>query len=90
MAIAVETIRDRKINMAAIVLPRLFSNTKEVKLKPGERLLPVSAEITADGCFADNARFQCPDGTMLQMIGFDRSNGRQFWIGRGFVIKQST
>lgn len=67
--------------------PELLSDPKNVVLKQGERLQPVCVEITPEGVYNGNGQFKDPEGIIFKIIGFDRSNGREFWIGRAYIIK---
>lgn len=67
---------------------QLLSSAKDLKLKPSQRLIPVYVEITPEGCYLGrDDRFQDPvQGTIFKIAGFDRSNGREFWVGRAYTV----
>lgn len=67
--------------------PELFSDPKNVVLKRYERLQPVCVEITPEGIYNGNGQFKDPADMIFKIIGFDRSNGREFWIGRAYTIE---
>lgn len=69
-------------------IPELFNNTNDIILKHGECLKTVTVEITAEGIYNGNGEYQDPKDMLFKIIGFDRSNGRMFWIGRGYIKEQ--
>lgn len=64
---------------------KLFSNQDDVILQPGESIGSIDVEITADGGYNGNGEFESCDDGPYKIIGFNRSNGREFWIGRGWI-----
>ncbi len=66
--------------------PELFSNSKKIILGRGENITPISIEISAEGIYAGNGEYQDPQDQIFPLIGFDRTDGRNRWIGRAFII----
>lgn len=65
--------------------PELFNNPESITLKRNERIEVVSIEVTPEGVYDGNGKYQDPQGAVFRIIGFDRSNGREFWIGQGYI-----
>jgi len=63
----------------------LFNNPN-VTLERGENLKPVTIPVSPEGIYIGNGRFRDPEDQIFRIIGFDRTNGREFWIGRAWVI----
>ena len=66
-------------------VPELYSNPKNITLKPGEIIMPVHVEITPDGGYNGNGEFEICDEGNFRIIEFDRRNGREVWTGRGWT-----
>lgn len=73
--------------MNRIEAPELFNDPKTVALGRDERLIAVSVEVSPEGVYIGNGQFKDPGDEIFKIIGFDRSNGSGFWIGRGYIKK---
>lgn len=68
-----------------IEAPELFSDPKAITLGRGERLIAVSVPVSPEGVYTGNGEYKTLENEIFRVIGFDRSNGREFWIGRAYI-----
>lgn len=64
--------------------PELYSDINEVPLGAGEKVEEINIEVSPDGGYNGN-HFFIPNGRNFIPLGFDRTNGREFWFSKGFV-----
>ena len=65
-----------------IEAPKLYNSPTDITLKPGDQLTAVTVPISPEG-LPEDERY---GDTILKIVGFDRSDGREFWLGRGWII----
>lgn len=66
--------------------PELFNDKEKIVLRYGQIIKTVIIPITPCGSYNGNGEYQDPEDQLFKIIGFERSEAENTWIGRAYII----